>query len=179
ARTSRGSRRGARRAGRSRSRRGASRARYSVEARRRATRTYLAPIVRASRADNGAMWKVVALVLALVLLGHLALRYVRRNPLGPEVEGRQVVVTSQDYEVRFERSGPVEGTYFVSSAESRDFTDRPVNAVLWVIDAESARGYLRSYPDFHLYGSETGDRLRNVAAPIGIVAATVTSYADL
>lgn len=118
-------------------------------------------------------------MFALLVLGQLVVRHLRKNPLAPTVEGRQVVVTSLDYEVRFERSGPVAGTYYVASAESRDFTERPVNAVLWVVDAEGARGYMRSYPDFHLYGSDSSERLRGVASPLGIVAATSATYSDL
>src|SRR4029453_13833960 len=69
--------------------------------------------------DQQSMWKVVLLVLALFVLGHFAVRYVRVNPLGPVVEGNQVVVTSQEHELRYRRSGPVVGTYFVSGAETR------------------------------------------------------------
>jgi hypothetical protein len=125
------------------------------------------------------MWKVVALVLVVAVLGHFAVRYLRVNPLGPVVEGRQVVVTSQNYEVRFDQSGPVAGTYFISLAESRDLTDRPVNAVLWLIESGSARDFMRGYPDFHLYGSESSERLRNVGAPLAIVAANAAAYTDL
>ena len=125
------------------------------------------------------MWKVVVLLLALFLLGHLAIRYLRRNPLDPAVEGRQVVVTSQSWEVRFARSGPVEGTYFVSDAESRDYTDHPLNAILWVIDATTAREYMQNYPDFHLYGSDSSQRLRDVASQLALVAATTPAYNDL
>ena len=57
------------------------------------------------------------------MLGHFAVRYLRVNPLGPVVEGNQVVVTSQEHELRYRRSGPVAGTYFVSAAETRDFGD--------------------------------------------------------
>jgi len=125
------------------------------------------------------MWKVVAFVLAVGLLGHLVVRYLRANPLGPVVEGRQVVVTSQAYEVRYDQSGPVAGTYFVSVAESRDLTDRPVNAVLWVIEAGAARDFMRGYPDFHLYGSDSSERLRNVASPLAVVASSSSTYSDL
>lgn len=125
------------------------------------------------------MWKVVVFVLALVVIGHFAVRYLRVNPLGPVVEGSQVVVTTQELELRYRRSGPVAGTYFVSAAETRDFGSEPVNAMLWVIEAEAARGYMHDYPDFHLYGSDSGDRLRNVAAPLAIVAATSATYSDL
>jgi len=118
-------------------------------------------------------------VLAVFVLGHFAVRYLRRNPLGPAVEGREVVVTSQSYEVRFALNGPVKGTYFVSDAESRDYSDRPMNAMLWVIDAEAAREYLRNYPDFHLYGSDSSQRLRDVASQIAVVAGTSSAYNDL
>jgi len=124
-------------------------------------------------------WKIVAIVLALAAAGHLAVRYLPRNPLGPSVDGGEVVVTSQDYEVRFARNGPVKGSYFVFDAESRDFSDRPLNAVLWVIDADAARDYSNSYPDFHLYGSDSSERLRDVAGQIAVVAATSPAYADL
>ena len=125
------------------------------------------------------MWKIAVFVLALCVLGHFAVRYLRANPLGPVVEGRQVVVTSQNFEVRFDQSGAFAGTYFVSSAESRDLTDRPFNAVLWVIDEREARDYMRGYGDFHRYGSESSERMRNVASPLAIVAASASTYSDL
>lgn len=125
------------------------------------------------------MWKLVALVLALFVLGHFVVRYLRVNPLGPVVEGSQVVVTSQELELRYRRSGPVAGTYFVSAAESRDFGAEPVNAMLWVIEAEAARGYMRDYPDFHLYGSDAGERMSGVAAPLAVVAASSATYSGL
>ena len=125
------------------------------------------------------MWKAVAFVLALFVLGHFAVRYLRKNPLAPVVEGSHVVVTAQENELRYRRSGPVVGTYFVSAAETRDFGTEPVNAMLWVIEAETARGYMHDYPDFHLYGSDAGERMRGVAAPLAVVAASSATYSDL
>ncbi len=68
------------------------------------------------------MWKVVALMLAVFILGQLAVRYVRKNPLDPTIEGNQIAVESQDYRVHFQRDGAVAGTYFISDAKSEDWT---------------------------------------------------------
>jgi hypothetical protein len=125
------------------------------------------------------MWKVVALVLAVFVLGHLAVRYVRKNPLAPRVVDSLVVVDSQDYEVSFRRSGEVSGTYFVAGVTSDDWSARPVNATLAVFGLQTGTEYTRSYADFHLYGSETSDRLSHVAEPLSVVAASRPVYGEL
>ncbi|MFI5314816.1 MAG: hypothetical protein ACHQ6T_03890 [Myxococcota bacterium] len=125
------------------------------------------------------MWKIVLLVLAVFILGHFMVRYVRKNPLDPVIEGGQVVVESQDEEVRFTRNGAVEGRYFIVDAASEDWTRSPVNLKVMVIDADNALGYMRDYPDFHLYGSESGARLANIAVPIALIAANRGTYGTL
>ena len=72
------------------------------------------------------MWKVVAFVLAVFILGHFAIRYARTNPLEPEADGAQIVVESQDYRVHMQRNGAVSGTYFIAGAKSEDCPTRPV-----------------------------------------------------
>jgi hypothetical protein len=125
------------------------------------------------------MWKVIAFLLLLFIVGHFAVRYVRSNPLTPVVDGNQVVVESQDYGVRFQRNGRFSGTYYLSDVKSEDWTKEPVNARLRVIERESAREYLQTYADFHRYGSESSTRLANVAAPLGLIAANRATYGDL
>ncbi len=125
------------------------------------------------------MWKVVAIVLAVVILGHLAVRYVRKNPLAPRTVDSLIVVESQDYEVTFRRSGDVSGTYFVADVASEDWSPRPVNATLAVFGLQTGTEYTRGFADFHVYGSETSDRLANVATPLSLVAATRPAYGEL
>jgi hypothetical protein len=125
------------------------------------------------------MWKVVAFVLAVIALGHLAVRYVRKNPLAPEIIDSQVVVQSQDYEVRFRRSGDVEGTYFIAGVTSEDWSPRPVNATLAVYGMQTGTEYMRSHPDFHLLGSQTSTRLEGVATPLSLVAASREVYGEV
>lgn len=125
------------------------------------------------------MWKVVAFVLAVFILGHFAVRYVRKNPLDPVNEGAEIAVESLDYRVRFQRNGAVAGTYFVSDATSEDWTSRPLNARLEVFGLQTASEYMRGYADFHLYGSSSGARLANVATPLSLIAANRESYGML
>jgi len=125
------------------------------------------------------MWKVVALMLAVFILGQLAVRYVRKNPLDPTIEGNQIAVESQDYRVHFQRDGAVAGTYFISDAKSEDWTSKPVNARLRVFGLQTGSEYLRGYADFHLYGSESGARLANAATSLSLVAASREVYGTL
>jgi hypothetical protein len=125
------------------------------------------------------MWKVALFLLAVFLLGHLVVRYIRKSPLDPVIEGNQVVVESQDDEVRFSRNGAVSGSYFIVDAKSEDWTDRPVNLRLHVLDVQSAADYQRSYPDFHLYRSESVNRLSGVAMSLQLVAANRETYGVL
>ncbi|HTO69013.1 MAG TPA: hypothetical protein VMR31_04060 [Myxococcota bacterium] len=125
------------------------------------------------------MWKVVLFLLAIFILGPLAVRYVLKNPLGPVVAGNEVVVESQSYEVHFARSGPLSGTYLVAGAESEDWSDQPVNAQLLVVPLQAASDYLRAYPDFHLYGSQSNTQIAALASGLSVVAASRTSYSAL
>lgn len=125
------------------------------------------------------MWKVVAFLLAVFVLGNLVVRYVRTNPLDPTLEGTQVVVESQDFRVRFDRNGPVSGTYFVESATSEDWTSQPLNARLMVHGQQTGLEYLRSYPDFHSYGSESDARFASMATPLSLIASGRKAYGDL
>jgi hypothetical protein len=125
------------------------------------------------------MWKVVAFLLAVFILGQLAVRYVRVNPLGPVIAGNQVVVESQDCHVRFQRDGAVSGTYLIATVKSQDWTSRPVNARLEVFGLQTGTEYLRGYPDFHLYGSSSSARLVSAATPLSLVAANRETYAAL
>ena len=125
------------------------------------------------------MWKVIAFLVLLLVAGHFAVRYVRRNPLYPQIDGNQVAVESQDWGVRFQRNGPFSGVYFLSDAKTTDWTREPVNARLRVIDREAAREYMQSYADFHRYRTESSSRLGNVAAPLALIAANRATYGDL
>lgn len=122
------------------------------------------------------MWKVVAFLLAVFILGHFAIRYVRSNPLDPELDGTQVVVESQEYRVRFQRNGAVAGTYFIASVKSQDWTSRPLNARLEVFGLQTGTEYARMYPDFHLYRSESSTRLASVATPLALIAGRRETY---
>ena len=125
------------------------------------------------------MWKVIAFLVLLIVAGRLVVRYVRSNPLTPVVDGSQVTVESQDYGVRFQRSGAFSGTYFLCDAKGEDWTSEPVNARLRVIEREAAREYMRSYADFHRYRSDSSMRLADVAAPLAVIAANRGTYGDL
>jgi hypothetical protein len=126
------------------------------------------------------MWKVVAFLLAVFILGHFAIRYVRKNPLDPQIDdGGDVVVESRDYRVHFDRNGAVAGTYFLSSATNLDWTSHAVNARLQVFGSQAGTDYMREYPDFHLYGSASGQRLADVATPLSLIAANRETYGVL
>jgi len=125
------------------------------------------------------MWKVVLLLLAVFVLGRFVVRYVRKSPLDPEVQGSEVVVQSQDDEVHLTRNGPVGGTYFVVDAKNENWTDQPADLRLQVLDKSSAADYLRSYPDFHLYRSESVARVAGSAMPLELVAADRETYGEL
>jgi hypothetical protein len=125
------------------------------------------------------MWKVVAAVIAIVVLAHFGMRYVRSNPLGPHLEGSEIAVESKDYSVRFQQNGAFGGTYFVSDAQSSDWGKEVVNLRLHVFEPQTAREYMHSYPDFHRYGSDSSLRVAPVALPLSLIAANRQTYGDL
>jgi len=125
------------------------------------------------------VWKVVLLLLAVFILGPLVVRYVLKNPLGPSVDGNEVVVESREYEVHFTRGGPLSGTYLVVNAESEDWSPQPVNALLQVVPLSEAADYLRAYPEFHLYGGQSTAQVASLATPLSIVAASRPTYSAL
>jgi hypothetical protein len=122
------------------------------------------------------MWKVVLLLLAVFILGPLVVRYVLKNPLDPSVDGNEVVVESQEYEVHFTRAGPLSGTYLVVNAESEDWSAQPVNALLSVVPLHEASDYLRAYPEFHLYGEQSNAQIAGIGRPLSLIAASRLVY---
>jgi len=125
------------------------------------------------------MWKVLAFLILVVVLGQLAVRYVRVNPLGPRVEGNELLVESQEYSVRFQRNGAFAGTYLLVGVASQDWGREPVNVRVRAFDRAAARDYLRSYPDLHRYGSESSARLSAIAPRVSLIAANWKTYGDL
>jgi hypothetical protein len=125
------------------------------------------------------MWKAVLALLALVVLGHFSVRYLRSNPLGPTLDGDELVVETSEYVVRFSFEGPVEGTYLVARAESEDYGDEPVNASLSLVGLGSLRDYLRARPESHTYGPATEAQLDNLAQRVAIVAENRLAYGRL
>lgn len=125
------------------------------------------------------MWKAIAVVLVLGVAGHFAIRYLRTNPLGPVIEGREVVVTTQDFEIRLGLDGPSAGTYLVVAARREDWTNKPHNAVLALVDLDQARDYLRSYPELRRYGGSSTVQLSNMAMNVSVIAANRIAYGDL
>jgi hypothetical protein len=130
-------------------------------------------------ADTSGMWKVVAFLLAAIVIGHFGIRYVRGNPLDPRLEGSELAVVSREHAVRYERDGAFEGTYFVSDVASSDWGSEAVNLRLRVFEAPLAREYMRTYPDFHLYGSDSSARVADSAAGLALIAADRGTYGDL
>jgi hypothetical protein len=125
------------------------------------------------------MWKVLIFLAVLVALAPFALRYLRKNPLDPVIEGNQVVVETQDYKVRLARNGRVSGKYFLSDVRSDDWTALPANVELSVVDYEVAESYLRTYSDLHRYGSETGKHVAQMAQSLDVIGANRAAYSDL
>ena len=125
------------------------------------------------------MWKAGLLVVALVVAGHFAVRYLRTNPLSPVIEGGELVVETTEHEVRFALDGGFEGSYLVAGAESTDFGDAPTNARLELISFGTARDYLSAHPDHGTYGSVSERQLENLSSPLGVIAANLIAYGDL
>jgi hypothetical protein len=125
------------------------------------------------------MWKGVLLLVAVVVGLHFAAQYIRSNPLDPIVESNEIVVDTNEYEVRLTREGPVAGTYLVTAVRSTDWTDEPANVALSLIGFSETREYLRAHPDFHRYGSLPGLQLENASATLWAIAANRLSYGKL
>jgi hypothetical protein len=125
------------------------------------------------------MWKAALFLVLLFVVGHFAVRYLRTNPLDPVVEGGTLVVETNEHEVRLALEGPVEGTYLVAKAESRDRTDDPANAALSVVDLAATKDYLRANPDRRAYGSVPERQLENLSAPLALIAANRLAYGGL
>jgi len=125
------------------------------------------------------MWKAALLVVAVVVAGHFAVRYLRTNPLAPVIEGGELVVETNEHIVHFAFDGAFEGTYLVAYAESTDYGDLPTNARLELIGFGAARQYLGAHPDHTTYGSVSERQLDNLSSPLGVIAANRVAYGDL
>jgi len=125
------------------------------------------------------MWKAALLIVALMVAGHFAVRYLRTNPLAPTLEGGELVVETTEHLVRFSMDGPVEGTYLVAKLESNDFGDEPVNATFSAVGFAATRQYLAAHPEHSVYGSMSELQIANLAAPLALIAANRIAYGEL
>jgi hypothetical protein len=125
------------------------------------------------------MWKAALLLVALMVAGHFAVRYLRTNPLAPVLEGGELVVETNEHVVRYSLHGAVEGTYLVAKIESNDFGDEPVNATLAAVGFAETRQYLSAHPEHSVYGSMSELQIANLSAPIALIAANRITYGEL
>lgn len=125
------------------------------------------------------MWKVALLVVAVMVAGHFAVRYLRTNPLSPTIEGGELVVETTEHLVHFGLDGAFAGTYLIAKAESTDFGDMPVNARLDLISFGTTREYLGAHPEHTGYGTMSEQQLDSLSAPLALIAANRIVYGDL
>lgn len=125
------------------------------------------------------MWKAALLVVALMVAGHFAVRYLRTNPLAPVLEGGELVVETNEHVVRYSLHGPVEGTYLIAKIASADFGDEPVNATLAAVGFAETRQYLNAHPEHGAYGSMSELQIANLSAPLALIAANRIAYGKL
>ena len=82
-------------------------------------------------ADPNGMWKTLLIAVLLVGAAHFAVRYLRTNPLDPVVEGGEVVVETNEYEVLL-REGElpeVQKAKRTSVIKYREYVQRSVGVV--------------------------------------------------
>lgn len=123
------------------------------------------------RSDQPPMGRVIVLLL-LVAAAWLVVNAIHFGASRPSVDGRRVIVATEDYEVRFSRGGSEEASYMVfggiRGGAKNGFTD----ATLSTLTIAAARSIGRSFPDFYLCHSAGAAKAQQWIEAIHFVAAS-------
>ncbi len=117
------------------------------------------------------MARLLIVLAIFAALAPLALEGFGGNPLDPELEGRQVLVHTEDFDVRFDRIGGVSESYMLFGATDGEMRNSFTNVYAAGLAVRHARLIAARYPDFHLCKSPGAKQAQKLTESVAFVAA--------
>ncbi len=111
---------------------------------------------------------VLALFAALV---PLVLDSFGGNPLDPRLEGRQVLVHADEFDVRFDRIGDLSESYMLFGGTDGEMHNSFTNVYAAGLAMRHARLIAARYPDFHKCKSPGAPKAQKLTESLAFVAA--------
>jgi hypothetical protein len=93
------------------------------------------------------------------------------NPLAPSVQGREVVIQTDDLEVRFERLGPVSETYMLFGGTDGEMMNGISNVFVSGLAIRHAAFISQRYPKFYRCDSPGAAQAKQLVEDMALVAA--------
>lgn len=93
------------------------------------------------------------------------------NPLQPSVQGREVVIQTDDLEVRFERYGAVAETYMLFGGTDAEMTNSISNVLVSGLAIRHASFIAQRYPKFYMCSSPGAAQAKQFVEDMALIAA--------
>jgi hypothetical protein len=93
------------------------------------------------------------------------------NPLAPSVAGREIVIQTDDMEVRFDRYGPVSETYMLFGGTDAEMKNSISNVFLSGLAIRHASFISQRYPKFYMCSSPGASQAKQLIEDMALIAA--------
>jgi hypothetical protein len=118
------------------------------------------------------MLRLLLFIAFMALLAPLVLNWpVGGNPLDPSVEGREIVLQTDDLEVRFERYGSVSETYMLFGGTNGEMRNSISNVFVSGLAIRHASFIAQRYPKFYRCSSPGAAQAKQLIENMALVAA--------
>ena len=118
------------------------------------------------------MLRLLLFIAFMALLAPLFLNWPGSgNPLAPSVEGREIVIQTDDLEVRFERQGPVSETYMLFGGTDGEMKNAISNVFVSGLAIRHASFIAQRYPKFYRCSSPGAAQAKQLIENMALVAA--------
>jgi hypothetical protein len=118
------------------------------------------------------MLRLLLFIAFMALLAPLVLNWPGGgNPLAPSVEGREIVIRTDDLEVRFDRYGPVSETYMLFGGTDGETKNAISNVFVSGLAIRHASFISQRYPKFYRCSSPGAAQAKQLIEDMALVAA--------
>jgi hypothetical protein len=117
------------------------------------------------------MLRLLLFIAFMALLAPLFLNLPGGNPLAPSVEGREIVIQTDDLEVRFERYGPVSEAYMLFGGLDGEMKNAISNVFVSGLAIRHASFIAQRYPKFYRCSSPGAAQAQQLVEDMALIAA--------
>jgi len=118
------------------------------------------------------MRRLLLFIAFMALLAPLLLNWPGGgNPLAPSFEGREIVIQTDDLEVRFDRYGPVSETYMLFGGTDGEMKNAITNVFVSGLAIRHASFISQRYPKFYRCSSPGAAQAKQLIEDMALIAA--------